>query len=102
MSLLGTWSIRHRSISLSCRVLSKRLIHRPIKSHQATNAKLQTLTITQPWLKLNCSLGEGPFWEDDTNSLRFLDVEKLKVHRVDLKVGPSSHKVIKDFDISIR
>jgi len=57
--------------------------------------------ITEPWLKLNCSLGECPFWEDDTNSLRFVDVEKLKVHRVDLNVGPSSHKVIKDFDISV-
>jgi len=50
---------------------------------------------------LNCSLGEGPFWEEDTNTLRFLDVEKQKVHRVDLNVGPSSHKVVKDFDISI-
>jgi sugar lactone lactonase YvrE len=50
---------------------------------------------------MNCSLGEGPFWEDDTNTLRFLDVEKQKVHRVDLNVGPSSHKVIREFDISI-
>jgi sugar lactone lactonase YvrE len=59
------------------------------------------LTIVQPWLKLNCSLGEGPFWESDTNTLRFLDVEKQQVHRVDLNIGPSSHKVVKDFDISI-
>jgi sugar lactone lactonase YvrE len=50
---------------------------------------------------MNCSLGEGPFWEDDTNTLRFLDVEKCKVHRVDLNVGQSSLKVIKDFDISM-
>lgn len=57
--------------------------------------------ITEPWLKLNCSLGEGPYWEEDTNTVRFLDVEKQKVHRVDLNAGPTSHKVIRDFDISI-
>lgn len=59
------------------------------------------LTVSQPWLRLNCSLGEGPFWEEDTNTLRFLDVEKQKVHRVDLNVGPSSHEVLKEYDISI-
>ncbi|KAH7073190.1 hypothetical protein FB567DRAFT_454323 [Paraphoma chrysanthemicola] len=57
--------------------------------------------ITEPWLRLNCGLGEGPFWEEDTNSLRFLDVVKQTVHRVDLNAGPSSHKVIREFDISI-
>jgi sugar lactone lactonase YvrE len=66
-----------------------------------SSQQIQLLTIDQPWLRLNCSLGEGPFWEDDTNTLRFLDVEKCKVHRVDLSVGPSSHKVVRDFDISI-
>lgn len=68
---------------------------------RTTNIATHVLTITQPWLRLNCSLGEGPFWEEDTNSLRFLDVEKQKVHRVDLNVGPSSHKVLKEYDISI-
>ncbi|KAF1842250.1 SGL-domain-containing protein [Cucurbitaria berberidis CBS 394.84] len=53
--------------------------------------------ITEPWLKLNCSLGEGPFWEEETNTIRFLDVEKCKVHRVNVDEGPSSHKVIKDY-----
>lgn len=55
----------------------------------------------KPWLKLNCSLGEGPFYEEKTNTLRFLDVEKCRLHHVDLNVGPSSHKVIKELDISI-
>lgn len=57
--------------------------------------------MSQPWLKERCSLGEGPFWEEDTNSVRFLDVEQQKVMRVDLEKGPSSFKVIKDFDISM-
>jgi hypothetical protein len=75
----------------------------PILAHirHAPSVNPHVLTISQPWLRLNCSLGEGPFWEDDTNTLRFLDVEKQKVHRVDLNVGPSSHKVVKEFDISI-
>jgi sugar lactone lactonase YvrE len=74
---------------------------KPTDIRYASFARSQTLTVSQPWLRLNCSLGEGPFWEEDTNSLRFLDVEKQKVHRVDLNVGPSSHKVIKEYDISI-
>ncbi|KAF2729152.1 hypothetical protein EJ04DRAFT_447873 [Polyplosphaeria fusca] len=57
--------------------------------------------ITEPWLKLNCSLGEAPFWEEKTNTLRFLDVEKCIIHSVDLNVGPSSHKVVKQLDISM-
>jgi hypothetical protein len=69
--------------------------------HHVSKKQTQVLTITQPWLRLNCSLGEGPFWEIDTNTLRFLDVEKQRVHRVDLNVGPSSHKVVKELDISI-
>ena len=65
--------------------------------------KLQnhTLTRSQPYLKLNCSLGEGPFWEEETNSVRFLDVEKCEFHRIDLNAGPSSHKVFKKLDISV-
>jgi hypothetical protein len=75
----------------------------PLRSSicHASTKQTQVLTINQPWLRLNCSLGEGPFWEEDTNTLRFLDVEKQRVHRVDLKVGASSHKIIKEFDISI-
>lgn len=33
--------------------------------------------------------------------MRFLDVEKLELHRVNLAVGISSHKVFKKLDISI-
>ncbi|KAH6018179.1 hypothetical protein HBI83_120190 [Parastagonospora nodorum] len=75
--------------------------HSPTTTTEATMPEVKKWEITEPWLRMNCSLGEGPFWEDDTNTLRFLDVEKCKVHRVDLNVGQSSLKVIKDFDISI-
>ncbi|KAF1914069.1 SMP-30/Gluconolaconase/LRE-like region-domain-containing protein [Ampelomyces quisqualis] len=84
-------------------LLSFRTACQPLLNTSTCHASTQhqTLTISQPWLRLNCSLGEGPFWEDDTNSLRFLDVEKQRIHRVDLAVGPSSHKIVKEFDISI-
>ncbi|KAF2279391.1 uncharacterized protein EI97DRAFT_174833 [Westerdykella ornata] len=57
--------------------------------------------ITEPWIRYNCSLGEGPFWEDRTNTLRFIDIERQELHTVDLAVGPSSHKVVKKMDISM-
>ncbi|ORY09203.1 SMP-30/Gluconolaconase/LRE-like region-domain-containing protein [Clohesyomyces aquaticus] len=57
--------------------------------------------ITEPWIKLNCSLGEAPFWEEQTNTLRFLDVEQQEIHTVDLSIGPSSHKLVKKTDISM-
>ncbi|KAF2786867.1 SGL-domain-containing protein [Melanomma pulvis-pyrius CBS 109.77] len=57
--------------------------------------------LPQPWIRYNCSLGEGPFYEESTNSLRFLDVERLELHSVDLSVGASSHRVVQKFDISM-
>ncbi|KAF2476735.1 SGL-domain-containing protein [Lindgomyces ingoldianus] len=57
--------------------------------------------ITEPWIRLNCALGEGPFWEDKTNMLRFIDVEKMEYHRVDLNAGPSSYKLVRKMDVSI-
>jgi sugar lactone lactonase YvrE len=62
---------------------------------------LQSLTISQPWLNTRCSLGEGPFWEEETNTIRFLDIEKQKLMRVDLNKGPSSLETVKEHDISM-
>lgn len=64
-------------------------------------SEVKKYEITEPWLKTHCALGEGPFWEEDRNSIRFLDVEKQAVMRVDLAKGPSSFKTIKNYDISI-
>ena len=60
------------------------------------------LTFYQPWLRLNCSLGEGAFWEEKTNTVRFVDIETQSLHRVDISAGPTSHKVVKEHDVSIR
>ncbi|KAL6703692.1 rRNA-processing protein cgr1 [Coniothyrium glycines] len=77
--------------------------HSPANSTQpsSTMSEVKKYEITEPWIKSFCSLGEGPFWEEDTNSIRFLDVEKCKVFRIDLNAGPQSFKTIKNYDISM-
>lgn len=64
-------------------------------------AVVKKYEITEPWLDMHCALGEGPFWEEDTNTIRFVDLEKQKLFRVDVKAGPSSLTTVKDYDISI-
>lgn len=54
----------------------------------------------QPFLNIGCGLGEAPFWEESTNTLRFVDIVKEKVHIVDLNKGASSHVEV-PLDISI-
>ena len=39
---------------------------------------------------MKCGLGEAPFYDTDTNTLRFVDIVKEKLHIVDLEKGPSS------------
>ncbi|KAI1115933.1 SMP-30/Gluconolaconase/LRE-like region-domain-containing protein [Nemania sp. NC0429] len=46
--------------------------------------------VTEPYLHINCALSEGPFYEAATNSLRFVDIKKNRVHWVDLAAGPAS------------
>ena len=48
--------------------------------------------ITEPYLDLHCGLGEAPFWEQDRDTLRFVDIVKQKLHFVNLTEGPSSHQ----------
>jgi sugar lactone lactonase YvrE len=76
-------------------ILSSRLPSRLL------SRSIQSLIILQPWLDTRCSLGEGPFWEEETNTIRFLDIEKQKLMRVDLNKGPSSLKTVKEHDISM-
>ncbi|KAF2088985.1 hypothetical protein K490DRAFT_38430, partial [Saccharata proteae CBS 121410] len=47
-----------------------------------------------PYLDIQCGLGEGPYWEEATNTLRFVDIVKQKVYALDLTKGPSSLKVL--------
>jgi sugar lactone lactonase YvrE len=45
-----------------------------------------------PYLNLQCSLGEGPYYERATNTLRFVDIKRKQLHTVDLADGPASLK----------
>jgi sugar lactone lactonase YvrE len=53
-------------------------------------ASLQQWKVEKPYLNLHCSLGEGPFYEKATNSVRFVDIIQKKVHTVSLDKGPES------------
>ena len=61
---------------------------------------IKQIKVTEPWLKTSCGLGEAPFWDKKSNTLRFLDIIKTQLHVVNLNEGPSSHKTI-DLPFSI-
>ena len=50
----------------------------------------QVWTATEPFVEPHCKLGEGPFYEAETNTLRFVDIIKNRLHTVNLSEGPSS------------
>ncbi|CAK7275451.1 rRNA-processing protein cgr1 [Sporothrix epigloea] len=50
----------------------------------------QVWEVVEPYLDLHCLLGEGPFYEETTHSLRFVDIRKHQLHTVDLAAGPAS------------
>lgn len=53
-------------------------------------SEYQEWKVTEPYLDLHCSLGEGPYYEAEHNVLRFLDIIKKRLHTIDLSIGPSS------------
>ena len=53
-------------------------------------ADLQTWTVTDPYVDSKCQLAEGPYYEKQTNTLRFLDIMGHRFHTINLNKGPSS------------
>ncbi|OTB08585.1 hypothetical protein M426DRAFT_316599 [Hypoxylon sp. CI-4A] len=47
-----------------------------------TKPELQKWQVTEPYVHLHCGLGEGPYYEAATHSLRFVDIKKKRVHTV--------------------
>jgi len=43
---------------------------------------IKTYTVEEPFLHIECGLGEAPFWEEKSNTLRFVDIVKQKVHTI--------------------
>lgn len=59
------------------------------------------LTALEAYLDIQCGLGEAPFYEEASHSLRFVDINKKKMHVVDLNQGPSSLQTF-DLDVAVR
>ncbi|KAI9833894.1 MAG: hypothetical protein M1819_003403 [Sarea resinae] len=55
----------------------------------------------QPYLKIDCGLGEAPFHEEKTNTLRFVDIIGKKIYAIDLDRGPGSLAVLGDLDVPV-
>ena len=54
--------------------------------------EIKRYKITEPYLDIHCGLGEAPFWDKSTNTLRFVDIVKKHLHTINLDKGVSSHK----------
>lgn len=95
----------HYEVDGICKVVHLLTHSFPIISQRPQNKDLimsdvKQIKVTEPWLKTSCGLGEAPFWDKKSNTLRFLDIIKKQLHVVDLNQGPSSHKTI-DLPFSI-
>ncbi|KAK0630811.1 regucalcin [Bombardia bombarda] len=55
---------------------------------------LQEWQVTEPYVDLHCQLGEGPYFEKATNTLRFVDIKQKRIHTVSLREGPDSLKTL--------
>ncbi|KAL2844100.1 calcium homeostasis protein Regucalcin [Aspergillus pseudoustus] len=56
--------------------------------------EIKTWKIEKPWVHMRCALGEGPFYNEETNEVRWLDITERKIHFVNASVGPSSLRTI--------
>lgn len=57
-------------------------------------AEYKIWTVSEPWLDIHCGLGEGPFYEAATHTLRFVDIKRNKLHTVGVAEGPPSLKTL--------
>jgi sugar lactone lactonase YvrE len=57
-------------------------------------SEIKKWAVTEPWLDIHCELGEGPYYEAETNTLRFVDIKKKQLHTVSITEGPKSLKTL--------
>ncbi|KAL9111478.1 MAG: hypothetical protein Q9227_004156 [Pyrenula ochraceoflavens] len=50
--------------------------------------------VTQSYVATRCKLGEGPYYNEDRNELRFVDIWNHKLHFVNVEKGPNSLRTI--------
>ncbi|KAF2093855.1 hypothetical protein NA57DRAFT_47486 [Rhizodiscina lignyota] len=63
-------------------------------------SQIKRYTVTEPYLKCGCAIGESVHYDPSTNTLSFIDILKHALHTVNLEEGPSSHKVIPNLSIN--
>lgn len=51
---------------------------------------MQHWSVDKPWLDLGCGLAEGPFYENDSKCVRFVDIKGKRLHSVPLDGTESS------------
>jgi sugar lactone lactonase YvrE len=59
-----------------------------------SSASIKKWNVTEPYLNIHCRLGEAPYYEAATNTLRFVDIKKKQMHTVDLTSGPASLRTL--------
>ncbi|KAB8336861.1 hypothetical protein FH972_021169 [Carpinus fangiana] len=64
-------------------------------------AEVKKYHVAEPWLETSCSLGEGPYYDEESKVLRFLDIEKNEVHTIAMGIGAASHTVQHKLDYAI-
>ncbi|PGH12492.1 hypothetical protein AJ79_04236 [Helicocarpus griseus UAMH5409] len=60
--------------------------------------EIQKWSVSEPYLELSGKLLEGPYYDEERNELRFVDILEEKLHVLDLAKGPQS---LKSFDIGV-
>lgn len=56
----------------------------------STPEDIQQWHVTEPYVDLHCGLGEGPYYEKATQTLRFVDIKGKRIHTVSVTDGPAS------------
>lgn len=59
-----------------------------------TGARIRQWHVAAPYINAHCELGEGPYYEKQTNSVRFVDIKKKQLLAVSLDDGPGSLKTL--------
>jgi sugar lactone lactonase YvrE len=54
---------------------------------------IETIAVSKPFLDVSCALGEAPFVEEASGTLRFVDIIRRELHVVSLS-DASSHVVV--------
>ncbi|KAG9245881.1 hypothetical protein BJ878DRAFT_330140 [Calycina marina] len=57
-------------------------------------SEIQRWEVKEPWMNIHCSLGEGPYLEPATNTLRFVDIIEKRLHTVGVAEGLRSLRTL--------